>query len=121
MRFRCRENTQFGIIFLRSSLHPVPSHAGRALEAVKQSRLKSNILFVTFASKATGTVEYDFDRSVASFQETGGQALKMFDIALRNPVGLDLLLEELQNIEGATNGRGKGLRKSWFTRIGRRV
>ena len=120
MRFRCRENTQFGIIFLRSSLHPVPSHAGRALEAVKQSRLKSNILFVTFASEATGTVEYGFDRSVASFQETGGQALKMFDIALRNPVGLDLL-EELQNIEGATNGRGKGLRKSWFTRIGRRV
>ena len=109
MRFRCREDMQFGIIFLRSSVN-----AGRALELVKQSRLKSNALFATFASEATGTVEYGFDGSVASFQETSGQASKMFDIALLNPVRLDLLLEELQTIsEGAINRKGKGLR-SWF-------
>lgn len=122
-RFRCRQDITCGIIYLGSRPHPSSFehfHAWRASELVKQSGLKSIILFATFAGEATGTVKYGFDDSVASFQETGGQALKMFDIALRNPVGLDLLLEELQNIEGATNGKGKGLRKSWFTRIGRR-
>jgi hypothetical protein len=108
MRFRCREDMQFGIIFLHSSIHPSPSQ-GRALELVKQSRLKSNALFATFASEATGTAKYGFDGSVASFQESSGQALKMFNNALRNPVRLDLLLEELQTIsEGATNRKGKG-------------
>ena len=111
MGFRCREDMQFGIIFLRSSVHPSPSehsYAGRALEFVKKSRLKSNILFATFASEATGTIEYGFEGSVVSFQETCEQALKMFDIALGNPVRLDLLLEELQTIsEGVTNRKGK--------------
>ena len=111
MRFRCREDMQFGIIFLHCLIHPSPSepsHAGHALKLVKQSRLKSNALFATFASEATGTVKYGFDGSVASFQETSGQALKMFDIALRNPVRLDPLLEELQTIsEVATNKNGK--------------
>ena len=116
MRFRCREDMQFGVIFLRSSVHPPPSehsHTGRALELVKQSGLSSNALFATFVNKATGTIEYGFDGSVASFQETTEQALKMFDIALSKPVKLDLLLKELQTIlEGATNRKGKGL-KTW--------
>ena len=92
---------QFGIIYLRSSVDPSPSessHAGRMLKLVKQSRLQSNILFATFASKAMGTVKYDFDSSVASFQETSGHARDMFDIALRKPVKFGFLLEELQTI-----------------------
>jgi hypothetical protein len=105
---------QFGVIFLRSSVHlspSEPSHTGRALELVKQSRLESNTLFATFASEATDTAGYGFDGSVVSFQETSPrQALEMFDIALGNPVRLDLLLEELQTIsERAINGKGKGL------------
>ena len=77
---------------------------------LKQSRLKSNALFATFASEATGTVKDGFDDSLV-FQETSGQALKMFDIVLRNPVSRDLLLEELQTIsEGGTNKKGKGLK-----------
>ena len=106
---------QFGVIFLHGSvLHPSSSQAGRALELVKQSGLKSKTLFATFASEATGTIGYDFDGSVASFQETSEQASKMFDIALRNPVTLDLLLAELQTIsEGVINRKGKGS-KSWF-------
>ena len=118
MRFRCREDTQFGVIFLRSSVHPSPSehsHVGRALELVKQSGLNSNTLFATFVNEAlaTGTIEYGFDGSVASFQETTEQAFKMFNIALSKPIKLDLLLKELQTIsEGATNRKGKGL-KTW--------
>ena len=108
MSFRCPEDMQFGIIYLRNSSLSESSHAGRALELVKQSGLKSNAVFATFASEATGAVEYGFDGSVASFQETRGQALKMFDIALRNPISFDLLLEELQTMsEGATNRKGK--------------
>ena len=95
---------QFGIIYLRSGVHPLSFEQFHALELVKQSRLKSNTLYATFASDATGTVKYGFDSSVASFQETSGQALKMFDIALGEPVRLDLLLEELQTFsEGAFN------------------
>ena len=45
-----------------------------------------------------GTVKYGFDSSVASFQETSGHAQEMFDIALREPVGLGRLLKELQII-----------------------
>ena len=90
---------EFGIIFLHSSVDPSPfSHAGHALRLLKKSKLESNILFATFASEATGTVKYGFDSSVASFQETSGQALKMFDIALGKPVRLGFLLEELQTI-----------------------
>ena len=62
------------------------------MELVKQSGLKYNTLFATFASEAAGTVEYGFDGSA---QETSGQALEMSDTALSNPVGLDLLLKEL--------------------------
>ena len=95
---------QFGIIYLRSGVHPLSFEQFHALELVKQSRLKSNTLYATFASDATGTVKYGFDSSVASFQETSGQSLKMFDIALGEPVRLDLLLEELQTFsEGAFN------------------
>ena len=125
MRFRCREDMQFGIIYLRTSrAHPSSfehSLAGRALELVKQSKLNSNTLFATFASGETGTLEYGFDGSVASFQETSEQALKMFDIALCNRVRLDILLEEQQTIsEGATNGERKAVRKSQLARgIGR--
>ena len=103
---------KFGIVFLGSSVHPSSSehsHAGRALELVKQSGLKSNTLFATFASEPTGTIEYGFDGSVVSFQDTQEQALKMFNIALCNPVRLDLLLEEpLQIISvGAASRTGK--------------
>ena len=85
-----------------------PSHAGRALELVKQSGLESNALFATFASEPIGTIEYGFDGSVVSFQDTQEQALKMFNIALRKPISLDLLLAELQTIsKGATNRKGK--------------
>ena len=101
MRSRCREDMQFGIICLRSQVDPLSFghfHAGRALELVEQSRLKSNTLFATFVSEATDTPEYRFDGSVASFQENREQALKMFGIALGKPVKLDLLLEELQTI-----------------------
>ena len=106
MRLRCREDMQFGIIYLRTSrAHPSSFEdflAGRALELVKQSRLNSKTLFATFASEATGTAESGFDDSVAPLQETSGQAL--FDIALGNFVRLDLLLEGLQAIlEGAIN------------------
>ena len=88
--------------------HPSTSHAGPALDLVKQSGLKSHTLFATFANEATGTVEYGFDGSVYSFQETREQALEMFDIVLRNPVSRDLLLKELQTIsEGGTNKKGK--------------
>ena len=107
---------QFGIVFLRSSS---PSHAGHMLELVKhwQSGLKSNTLFATFASETTGTAKYGFDGSVASFQETRGQASNMFDIALRKPVGLDLLLKQLQIIlEGATNKKPS---EKWFGLIRR--
>ena len=99
---------EFGIIYLRSGVHPLSFEQFHALELVKQSRLKSNTVYATFASDATGTVKYGFDSSVsASFQETTGQALKMFDIALGKPVGLDFLLEELRTIsEGAFNRRG---------------
>ena len=86
------------------------------MELVQHSELKSNTLFATFASGATATVEYGFNGSVASFQDTKEQASKMLDIALRNPVGLDALLEELQTISEARKGKGS---KSWF-RIGRR-
>ena len=107
MSFRCCEDMQFGTIHLRNPSLSEPSHAGRALELVKQSGLKSHALFATSASEATGAVEYGFDGSVASFQETREQALKMFDIALRNPISLDLL-EKLQTMsEGATNRTGK--------------
>ena len=110
MRFRCREDMKFGIIFLHSSLHPPAPFE----ELIEQSRLKSSALLATFAREATGAVEYGFDGSVASFQETSEQVLEMFDIALRNPVSLDLLLEKLRTIsEGVTNKKGKGL-KSWF-------
>ena len=101
MQFRCREDMQFGIIYLRTSVDPSPSassHAGRILKLVKQSRLQSNILFATFASEAMGTVKYGFDSTVASFQETSGHAREMFDIALRKPVEVGFLLEELQTI-----------------------
>ena len=112
MRFRCREDMKFGIIVLRSSVHPSPSepsHAGRTFELVKQSRLKSNALFATFASEATGTIRYDLDGSVASFQKTSEQALELFDCALDKPVSLESLLEELQAIsDGGTNRKGKG-------------
>ena len=111
MRFRCRDDMQFGIIYLRDPSPFEPSHAGHALKLVDQSKLKSNALFATFASEPTDTIEYDFDGSVASFQETSGQALKMFDIVLRNPIRLDFLLEELQIISGgATSRKGKGLK-----------
>ena len=91
---------QFGIIYLCTSIHPSSesSHAGRTLKLVKQSRLKSNILFATFTSKAPGIVEYGFDGNVASFQETSGHAREMCDIALRKPVKLGFLLKELQTI-----------------------
>ena len=97
---------QFGIIYLRTSrAHPSSFEhflAGRALELVKQSRLNSHTLFATFASEATGTAMSSFGDSVAPLQETRGQAL--FDIALRNFLRLDLLLEGLQAIsEGAIN------------------
>ena len=98
---------KFGIIYLCTSVDQSPSessHTGRALKLVEQSRLKSNILFATFTSEVPGTVEYGFDGSVASFQETSEQAFKMLDIALENPVRLHLLLEELQTIsEGGFN------------------
>ena len=90
---------EFGIIFLRSPVHPSPfSHAGHALRLLKKSKLESNVLFATFASEAPGTVEYGFDGSVASFQETSEQALQMFDTSLSKPVRLGLLLEEVQTI-----------------------
>ena len=74
------------------------------MELVKQSRLKSNILFATFTSEAPGIVEYDFDGNVASLQETSGHTREMFDIALRKPVKFGFLLEELQTIsKGAFN------------------
>ena len=116
MRFRCREDMQFGIICLRNPSPSEPSHAGRrALKLVKQTGLKSNALFATFASEATATAENDG----LVFQETSAQALQMFDIVFRNPVSLDLLLKELQTIsEGATNRKEKGS-KSWL-RVGRR-
>jgi len=103
---------QFGVIFLHSSIHPEPFRAGRASKLVEQSGFKFSALFATFASEATGTVhsQYDFDGSVASFQETTGQTSKMFDIALRNPVSLDRLLEGLQAIsecQWATNRKRK--------------
>ena len=102
---------QFGIIFLPSPSEP--SHA--VLELVKQSRLKSNALFATFASEATATAENDG----LVFQETSAQALQMFDIVIRNPVSLDLLLKELQTIsEGATNRKEKGSKS--LLRVGRR-
>ena len=105
---------QFGIIFLRSSVHTSPFEHFQALELVEQSGLKSKTLFATFASKSKVTVKYGFDAPVASFQKTRGQALKMFDIALRNPVTLDLLLEELQTIsEGAPNRKGMALNRIW--------
>lgn len=120
----CREDMIFGIIYLRSRVHPPSSElGGRALELVKQSGLQSNILFASFASEATGTVKYGFDGSVASPQETSEQALEMFDIALGKPVKLDLLLEELRTIsEVATNGKGKGSksRSRALISIGRR-
>ena len=116
MRFRCREDMQFGIIFLHDSVHPSLSEPPHGA-CVKQFGLKSNTLFATFAGEALGAVEYDFNGSVASFQETKEQALKMFDIALSKPVGLDKLLEEQQTIsEGATNREQKAL-KSQLTRI----
>ena len=68
------------------------------LNSIKQSTLKSNILFATFASQATDTTKYGFDSSVASFQETRGHALEMFNIALRKPAGLDPLKKNLQII-----------------------
>ena len=78
---------------------------GRALELVEQSGLESNAIFATFASDP---IEYGFDGSVVSFQDTQEQALKMFHIALCNPVSLDFLLEELQIISvGATSRTGK--------------
>ena len=96
---------EFGIIYLCTSVDLSPSessHAGRALKLVKESTLKYNILFATFASQATGAAKYGFDSSVASFQETSEQALKMLDIALSKPIRLEVLLEELQTIsEGA--------------------
>ena len=101
--FRIREDMQFGIIYLRSGVHPLSFEQFHALELVKQSRLKSNTLYATFASDATGTVKYGFDSSVACFQETG-HAREMFDTALGKPVRLDPLLEGLQAIsEGAIN------------------
>ena len=106
-RFRCRKDIKFGIIYLGSRPHPSSFehfHAWRASELVKQSGLKSNILFATFAGEATGTVKYGFDGSVASFQETSRHAQEMFDIALRRPVRLGLLLKEVQTIsEGVFN------------------
>lgn len=113
--FRCREDMQFGIIFLHDSVYPPPSevpHAGCALECVKQSGLQSNILFATFASQATGAVKYGFDSNVASFQGTSGHTTQeMFDTALGMPVELSLLLEELQTISvGATNRERKPLK-----------
>ena len=66
------------------------------MEADDDTTFSCSSLYATFASDATGTVKYGFDSSVASFQETSGQSLKMFDIALGEPVRLDLLLEELQ-------------------------
>ena len=96
---------QFGIIFL-----PSPSHAGSVSELIKQSKLKSNALFATFASEATGTVKDGFDDTLV-FQESSGQALKMLDIVLRNPVSRDLLLKELQTIlERVINREGMGFR-----------
>jgi len=98
---------QFGVIFLHSSIHPEHFHAGRASQLVEQSGFKFSALFATFASEATHS-EYGFDGSVASFQETTGHTSKMFDIALRNPVSLDRLLEGLQAIsEWATNRKRK--------------
>ena len=98
---------QFGIIFLPPPSGP--SHA-RTLKLLKQSELKFNALFATFAGEATGTVEDGFDDSLV-FQETSGQALKMFDIVLRNPVSRDLLLKELQTIsEGVINRKRMGFR-----------
>ena len=93
---------QFGIIYLRSGFHPSSFEQFHALELVKQSGLKSNTLYASFVSDATGTVKYGFDSSVASFQETSGHAREMFDTALGKPVRLHLLLEKLQTIsEGA--------------------
>ena len=68
------------------------------LKLVKQSTLNSKVLFATFTSQATGAAKYGFDSSVTSFQETRGHALEMFNIALRMPVGLNFLLQELQTI-----------------------
>ena len=93
---------EFGIIYLCSSVHLSPSessYAGRALKLLKESELKSNILFATFASEATSTVKYGFDGSVAS---ESGHAQEMFDIALGKPVRLSLLLKELQIISEGT-------------------
>ena len=102
---------QFGVIYLRSGVHPLSFEQFHALELVKQSRLKSNILFATFTSEAPGIVEYGFDGNVACFQETSGHAWEMFDIALRKPVKFGFLLEELQTIsEGAVNRKGTGFR-----------
>ena len=101
MRFRCREDMQFGIIYLRSGVDPSSFehfHAGRAFTLVKHSELTSNTLFATFASEATGVAEYSFNGTVASFKGTREQGLEMFEIALGKTVGLDLLLEELQTV-----------------------
>ena len=106
---------KFGIIVLRSSDQPSssePSHAGQALDLLKQSRLKSNAHLAPFTSEATGIVQYGFDGRV---QETSEQVLKMFDTALGNPVGLDLLLEELQTISVEAS-KGKVKSRFWFTK-----
>ena len=102
--FRIREDMQFGIIYLRSGVHPLSFEQFHALELVKQSGLESNTLYASFVSDATGTVKYGFDSSAASSQGTSGHAPEMFDAALGNPIRLDLLLEKLQTIsEGAFN------------------
>ena len=117
MRFRCREDMQFGIICLHHPSSFEHFHAWHALELVeqwralglvKQSRLKSHTLFATFASEPTGAVQYGFNGGVAFFQETREQALEMFDIALCNPVRLDLLLEELAIISKGAVVRRRG-------------
>ena len=114
---------QFGIIFLQSPVHSSPfPQSGRAVKLLKKSRLRSNILFATFASEATSTVEYDFDGDVASFQETNEQALEMFDIALRNALSLDLLLEKLPSIsEGSINSKGMGFKSFFGSKFVRRL
>ena len=122
MRFRCREDMQFGIIFLRDSMvhpsHSEPSYVVHALELVKQSGLKSCTLFASFVSEQTGQVGFGFDGSSSS-QETGKRALGMFDSALNKPVSLELLLEELQTIsEGAANRKGLGLKGQFSRRQG---
>ena len=111
MRFRCREDMLFGIIYLHNPSPSKPSRPGRALKLLERSGLKDNALFATFASEATGTVQYGFN---SSFQKTGEQALEMFDTALGKPVELDLLLKELQTI---SKGARKGMLQSWFLSV----